>query len=122
MHAKCVWSAHCPVHHECQRNCGLFTRLENHRTDGCVRWSAALHKLDIRWRCESKRSVTGVGHGKRNVCIVTQSHLTDVNNLAIHFQSGRIFDFDGHPGRCTVRIAEPCENCQTGGNDEGRGG
>lgn len=60
MHPKCVWSAHRSMHHECQRNGGLFTWLENHRTDGCVRWSAALHKLDVGWRCKSQGLVPNV--------------------------------------------------------------
>jgi hypothetical protein len=48
VHPKIVHAIHACVHHEAHRKCGLFARLEDHRTDGRIRRSAPLHDFDLR--------------------------------------------------------------------------
>ena len=53
-------SFHAGVHHEAHREGGLFTWLEDHRTDGRHRRSATLLDFDIRLFREVQELITGV--------------------------------------------------------------
>lgn len=61
MHSKIVHSFHAGVHHKAHRESSLFTWLEDHRTDGRHRRSAALLDFNIGLLCEAQYLITNIG-------------------------------------------------------------
>jgi hypothetical protein len=85
MHSIIVWSVHAFVHHEYTGlDCGAFTRLEYHRTDGQLRRSAPLQYFNVGIFFEAQSPVTGVGDFDGKGFVRVELYGAKVDFLLIH--------------------------------------
>jgi len=91
MHAIVVRSIHTFVHHEDTGfNCGGFTRLEYHGTDGQFGRSAALQYFNVWLFLEPQRTITRIRDLELELAVLTELHKSIVDLVLIYFEGRRL--------------------------------
>ena len=87
VYPEIVFAAHVTMHHELHGQRGLFTRIEDHRTDGRCRRSTSLNHFDIGLLGKTQWLIADVGYLELGLDGLPQRDSPEINVFLIDLQS-----------------------------------